>query len=213
MAAKALVYLRKSKHDQQYTLKAQEQQCMLYCQFKELEVVEVISDSAVSGARPLARRENGKRLIARLAEVDAIVSSKLDRMFRDVPDCVTTVRGWQALGKTVHFLDVGIDTSTPIGELLLSLMAAIAQWERRRISERTKEALAVAKKKGIVPGPPPFGAIPREAMAAARIRELAPGRSLAGIARILNEEKVPSRHGGKWTHVQIGAVLSRRIGT
>lgn len=227
---KALIYVRKSTDRQQYTLEGQEEQCRLYCRLKELEVVGVVSDSAISGWKPLAKRPAGKVLLARAGEVDAIVSLKLDRMFRDVQDCIANVRAWQLAGKVVHFLDVGIDTSSPTGELLLNLMAAIAQWERRRIGERTKESLAVAKSQGKRIGVAPLGfrnAVrfgkdgrkidaglhvpdPRELGALQRIQELAGGGlSARGIARQLIVEKVPSRHGGTWTHVQVAKVLRR----
>jgi DNA invertase Pin-like site-specific DNA recombinase len=51
-------------------------------------------------------------------------------------------------------LDLRVDTTTPAGEMVASLMATFAQYERRIIGVRTREALAVEKSEGVVLAPP-----------------------------------------------------------
>ena len=53
-------------------------------------------------------------------------------------------RGWAPV-----VLDLGVDTTTPVGELIASVMISVSQWERRAISQRTTEALAVKKAQGV----------------------------------------------------------------
>lgn len=55
----------------------------------------------------------------------------------------------QSEGWNLVALDLGIDLSTPGGEFLASVMASAAQWERRIIGQRTKEALAVKRAQGV----------------------------------------------------------------
>ena len=79
-------YIRVSSTDQadNTSLKAQRRQIESYCQLKGIELVEIFSDPAVSGGKPLAHRPAGSRLIEKIAlkEINCVVLSKLDRGFR-----------------------------------------------------------------------------------------------------------------------------------
>src|SRR5215475_7519546 len=89
-------------------------------------------------------------------------------------------------------LDVAVDTSTPSGEAMASMLATFAQFERRLISQRTKEALAVKKASGVRLGRPPTlpAAIVRRIQ-----RQRARGDSLRKIAENLNQAGVPTAQG------------------
>jgi hypothetical protein len=104
-------------------------------------------------------------------------------------------------------LDCAVDTTTPAGEAMAHVLATFAQFERRLISQRTREALAVKKAQGVRLGRP------REMPAKLRKRIRAMherGDSLAAIARTLNAEGVPTAHGGaRWHPSTIRAVLER----
>nr|WP_229383781.1 recombinase family protein [Microbacterium allomyrinae] len=81
-----------------------------------------------------------------LAELDArragvLVVSKLDRLSRSVADFAGLLERAQRRRWSVVAIDLGIDTSTSAGELVANVMAAVAQWERRVIGERTSAAL------------------------------------------------------------------------
>lgn len=205
---KAFIYVRVSTVDQEYSPEAQEAQARLYCQVKGYEVAAVFNEPAISGAKPFATRDQGGALLSRVGEVDAIVFTKLDRAFRDTVDCIVTVRGLVNDGKAVHFLDLGMDTSTPVGKMCLTMMVAFAEFERGRIGERTREALAVAKSRGVKLGAPALGSRGDEARTVERIRELAYLPSYSEIARTLNAEGFRTRHGKAFTHVQIGRVFA-----
>jgi DNA invertase Pin-like site-specific DNA recombinase len=94
------------------------------------------------------------------------------------------------------------------------------------ISERTKSALQAAKARGRVLGNPRLaeasakgravtaGAAKRFAenlMPAIREIKAAGATSNAAIAAKLNERKIPTARGGRWTHVQVGAILARAV--
>ena len=92
-------------------------------------------------------------------------------------------------------LDLGLDPSTPSGEFTATIIAAVAQMERRLIGQRTRDALAAKRAQGIQLGRP------REMSTDAleRIRELnSAGYCVAEIARLLNAESVPTARAGKW---------------
>ena len=90
-----------------------------------------------------------------------------------------------------------MDTSTPQGELVATVFAAVAQWERRVIGLRTKEALAVKRSQGVRLGRPP--AVPANVLA--RIRDLRDSDlTYRQVADELAREGVPTPHGGPRWH-------------
>jgi DNA invertase Pin-like site-specific DNA recombinase len=102
-------------------------------------------------------------------------------------------------------LDLGVDTSTPSGEMMASVLATFAQFERRLIGQRTRDALAVKRAQGVQLGRP--REISEEVVE--RIRNLHhTGLSVAGIARKLNEENVPTPRGGRWHSPGVKRALS-----
>jgi DNA invertase Pin-like site-specific DNA recombinase len=104
-------------------------------------------------------------------------------------------------------LDLGVDTTTPSGEMVANVMATFAQFERRLIGQRTKDALAVKKREGVKLGRP---AMVDEAVAKRITRERRRGSSLRAIADGLNEAGVSTAHGGgKWHPSTAKAVLDR----
>src|SRR5262249_51473202 len=93
-------------------------------------------------------------------------------------------------------LDLGVDTSTPSGEMLANVLASFAQFERRLIGQRTAEALRAKKAAGVRLGRPPV--VP--AAVRVRIRSArASGMTLAAIAEQLDRDHVACGHGAsRW---------------
>ena len=81
-----------------------------------------------------------------------MVFAKLDRGFRAAMDAVMWLGTWQDRGVGVHMLDINLDTTTPVGMAIAQVIAVFAELERARISERTKEGLAVVRSRGFVLG-------------------------------------------------------------
>ena len=123
--------------------------------------------------------------------------AKLDRLSRSVVQFSQLLERFRAKGWGLVILDLGIDTTTIMGEAMATMAATFAQVERRRIGERTREALAVRKSQGAVLGRP--RTVPDKLRRRIK-REYAKGMSLSEIARALNEEGVPTAHGGKQWH-------------
>src|SRR5205085_10877002 len=84
-----------------------------------------------------------------------LVVAKLDRLSRSLIDFAGIMDRSRRKGWHVTALDIGVDTSTPQGEMVASVMATFAQFERRLIGLRTKEALAVKRSQGVRLGRPP----------------------------------------------------------
>jgi DNA invertase Pin-like site-specific DNA recombinase len=88
------------------------------------------------------------QLLEQLREGDVVVIWKLDRLARSLKDLVSLVNEIQEKGGALHSLNDQIDTTTPHGKFTFHVFAALAEFERDLISERTKAGLAAARARG-----------------------------------------------------------------
>ncbi|ECP2698075.1 recombinase family protein [Salmonella enterica] len=114
----------------------------------QAKVSKVFSDVNVSGSMMFFQRPEAQKLIRELKAGDTIIIAKLDRGFRDTADCLNTVKWLQKRNVTLRILDIALDVSTPIGEMILTIMASVATFERKRIAERIKDGFANGRKQG-----------------------------------------------------------------
>jgi len=93
-----------------------------------------------------------------LEDGDTIIFPKIDRGFRNVVDLLQQLEVWSARGIRMVFLDINVDSMTSTGRAFIGMMGIFAQWERSRISDRIKEARAIARRDGKrLGGWAPFG--------------------------------------------------------
>ncbi|WP_409727426.1 recombinase family protein [Massilia sp.] len=103
----------------------------------------------VSGKAHASQRPQFSNMQAKLRKKDTVVVSKLDRLGRDAPDVLTTIKTLAALDVEVVVLQLGkLDLTSPAGKLMLAMLAAVAEMERDLIVERTQAGLARAKAEG-----------------------------------------------------------------
>jgi DNA invertase Pin-like site-specific DNA recombinase len=140
-------------------------------------------------------------------EARALVVAKLDRLSRSMLDFAALMATAQRQSWALEALDCAVDTSTPAGEAMAHVLATFGQFERRLISQRTKEALAAKKASGVRLGRPPT--VPQSVVR--RIQRLrARGLSLRAIADDLNDGRVPTAQGGaRWYAATVRGVLLR----
>jgi len=142
---KAVCYLRVSSQEEDtegVSLDAQEEHLASYCKLEGLEIIETITEQGISGAKPLAHRPGGKRLLQLLSQKKAehVVALRLDRLFRDAEDALHHARAWDKAGIALHLVDVGgqsINTSTAAGKVFLSMMAGFAELEQNIAEKKT----------------------------------------------------------------------------
>jgi len=138
---------------------------------------------------------------------DALVVSKLDRLSRSMLDFAGLMDRASREKWALVALDVGVDTTTPQGEMVAAVMAVFAQFERRLIGERTKAALAVKKAAGVRLGRPRL--IPEEIVARI-VTERSSGATLRAIADGLNRDAVPTAmRGRQWWVATVQGVLAQ----
>lgn len=118
------------------------------------ERVEEFVDHGVSGRKDQRPALDRVLAAARRRELGTIVVTKLDRLARSVRHLTNLVAEFEALGVDLVVIDQGIDTSTPTGKLLFHVLAAIGEFERDLIVDRTKAGMAAARRRGRLPGRP-----------------------------------------------------------
>lgn len=174
------------------------------------------------------RKNDRPQLAAALAEARqrkaVLCVAKLDRLARDVELIARLVKESQRNGfGGLLFADFpDVDPATAEGELFINQMAAFAQFEARRISQRTKAGLAVAKSRGVkLGGLRPGQERSREALAqkalgqAEKLRGIleplvASKASLRAMATALESAGIPTNAGrSQWSPIQVSRVLQR----
>ncbi|WP_147018081.1 recombinase family protein [Methylorubrum extorquens] len=109
---------------------------------------------------------------------DTLVVTKLDRLARSVVHLGTIIETLEAKGVALRILNLGVDTATPTGKLMLNVLGGVAQFEREMMLERQREGIAAAKDAGKYKG--------RKPTARAKSAEVqalaAEGLSMAAIA-------------------------------
>ena len=200
-------------------LDAQQERCAAFAAQNGMEVAEAFTEVETGkGSDALDRRP---QLAAALAAARRrrcpVLVAKLDRLSRDVH----FIAGLMVQRVPFLVAELGAD----VDPFMLHIYAALAEKERRMISERTRTALAVRKGQGARLGNPTnlaeagaTGAA-RTAEGAQRfaenvapiIREIRTSgvSSLRGVAAVLNARGVRTARGGKWAATQVGAVLAR----
>lgn len=134
-------YLRTSTADQVYGIDAQREAISrLYTPDEWYE--EHASGKDIKG-RPVFTE-----LLNRLEPGDTLVVSKLDRFARSVSDAVTIANDLQQRKVNLVVLDMQLDLASPMGKLVFSVLAAVAEFERNMISVRTADGMAAAKRSG-----------------------------------------------------------------
>lgn len=136
------------------------------CADRQIDGLKEISDelhietlSAVASRRPIY-----EQLVARLEPGDKLVVWSLDRAFRCARDALNEVHRLREQGIHFHMVDLQLDTTTPHGKLIFTVMCGIAEFERDFLIQRTKEGIAAARARGKRIGRPPK-------MTAGQIRE------------------------------------------
>lgn len=114
-----------------------------------------IVEETVSGSVAAMERKGFAKLVDRLEAGDVLVVTKLDRLGRNAMDVRSTVDRLAGLGVRVHCLALGgVDLTSPAGKMTMGVIAAVAEFERDLLVERTQAGLARARSQGVSLGRP-----------------------------------------------------------
>jgi site-specific DNA recombinase len=222
--AEYIGYCRVSTDRQRENTSLEEQSRIIqeYCQRNNHKLVCVIKE--VGTGVKMKVRSDFQEAVKKIKTVDGIIAYKLDRIARNTRDLLNFVEEiLEPAGKNLILLDLNIDTGTPIGKLMLTVLAAVAALERDLINERTQGGRkAKAAKGGYAYGAPGYGykgknlnkelkAVLEEQRVIKQIKLLRmEGFSLRNIAKLLNEKEIPTKYGKKWAAQTVKNVLRGR---
>lgn len=145
---KTVLYLRVSTDGQ--TVDMQRESLLSAVAARGLDVDDEFVD-VISGAKASREGLDRMRKEIRAGKVSRVFCYKLDRLGRSLPDLVQAVDEMTRNGCALVVPEQGIDTDTSnaAGRLQWQVLAAVAEFERTLISERTKQGMALAKKRGV----------------------------------------------------------------
>jgi DNA invertase Pin-like site-specific DNA recombinase len=145
------IYIRVSTGDQNADL--QRNELPEYCQFRKWDTVEVYSDTM---SRAKDRRPALDRLMAdaRRGKFDVVAVWRFDRFARSTSHLLRALEEFQALSIDFVSLRESIDTSTPTGKMVFTVLAAVGELERCTIRERVIAGQKAAKRRGVRFGRP-----------------------------------------------------------
>ena len=229
-------YVRVSTEEQAregLSLDAQRQRLAAYAAAHGAVLVSVEADNGLSGSIAPERRPGLARALARVrrGEADGLAVVKLDRLSRATRHVLDLIESEQKAGRRIVSVEEHLDTRSAVGEFTTTILAGLAQMERKLIGERTREAMAQIARQGRArSGRLPFGyrtrANPESTRAVAgdrsalvahegeqlllrRMRALrARGLGARRIARELNVQAPNPRTGRAWTPSGVQKLLA-----
>lgn len=110
-----------------------------------------------------------------LRDGDTLVVTKLDRLARSVQHLLEIRTQIEARGAHLQILDLSIDTSTATGAMLMTMIGAVAEFERRMMLERQREGIAKAKTEGKYKGRKPTAKAQSDEVLSLSARGVGPG--------------------------------------
>ena len=221
---KTIGYLRVSTDKQAergISLEAQAEKIRAMALVQGVELSEIIVESGES-AKSLNRPGMTKLLaMVDAGQVKAVIVAKLDRLTRSVKDLCELLERFERRCVALVSVAESLDTGSAAGRLVLNIMAAVSQWEREAIGERTRDALHHKRSQGERVGNIAFGfrlagdgqhleQDPGEQRALSEIRRLRhEGGTLRGIAAALNHRALRTRRGTPWRLESVARVLKQ----
>jgi site-specific DNA recombinase len=221
-APKAVGYIRVSTLEQVregWSLTAQRRRVKDYCRARGWKLARIYADEGLSGANGKKRPAFDEMVSDVLADgVTHVVALKLDRLGRSAAGLLNLYDRLESKGTALVCIEESIDTSTPHGKLLRTLLAGVAEFERDIIAQRTKVGLEAARKAGKRLGAVPYGYVrtedggvvrePHEQAAIRLARRLRrQGRSLREVAEALTAEGYVPKGGGAWHPTAVNRIV------
>jgi site-specific DNA recombinase len=157
---RAIIYTRVSTEEQAsegHSLEAQARICRAFADQRGWSVVALYEDAGISGKND--RRKGFQAVLAdvRQGRADIVVTHKLDRFSRSIIDILVYMRELSKLGVSYASATEQFDFTTPMGKVVLTILAAFAEWYLDNLSAETKKGKKERAQKGLWNGNPPFG--------------------------------------------------------
>src|ERR1700745_3258736 len=154
---RAAIYARVSTSNNGQDPRVQTREIREYCERRGWQIAVEYVDAGISGAKDSRPELNKLMQDAHRRYFDAVVVWKFDRFARSVSHLLRALETFRALGVEFVSLNEQVDTSTPMGKMVFTVLAAVAELERGLIVERVRAGLRNARAKGKRLGRPRAG--------------------------------------------------------
>jgi site-specific DNA recombinase len=138
------------------SLETQSSRIQEYCTYKKLDLIKVYQDAGISG-KNMTDRPGIQEVIAELQKGENIIFTELSRLGRNTMDVITFNGLVQEKGANLICLSPDIDFSTPLGELVMTVLASFNQYERKMIAKNISINMQRLVADGKLRGKSPFG--------------------------------------------------------
>ncbi|HBO2456844.1 TPA: recombinase family protein [Pseudomonas aeruginosa] len=201
-----------------YSIEEQERKLKSFCEINDWSVSDVFIDAGFSGAK--RDRPELQRMMNDIKRFDLVLVYKLDRLTRNVRDLLDLLEIFEQNNVAFRSATEVYDTSTAMGRLFVTLVGAMAEWERETIRERVMMGKRAAIKQGMILTPPPFyydrvdnTYIPNDYKKVVlwAYDEVMKGISSKAISRKLNDSDIPPPNGKRWEDRTITRALRSPI--
>ena len=180
MSSKVAIYARVSTSNHGQDVKVQTRDLEQFAQARGWQLIDSYLDTGISGSKDSRPELNRLMADAHKRRFDVVCVWRFDRFARSVSHLLRALETFNALGIAFVSLSEQMDTTTPAGKMVFTVLGAVAELERSLIVERVRAGLRNARAKGKRLGRP------RVVLDAARIARLrAQGRSIREIAQEL----------------------------
>jgi DNA invertase Pin-like site-specific DNA recombinase len=149
---KVALYTRVSTNDQSVEMQASD--LRRYCDQRGFEVYKEYSDQGVSGTKDKRPALDELMADAKKRKFDAVLVWRFDRFARSTKHLITALEEFRHLGVGFVSFQESIDTSSPLGKAMFTIVSAIAELERAILLERVKAGLKRARENGRILGRP-----------------------------------------------------------
>lgn len=219
------VYIRVSTEEQAregFSIAAQREKLLAYVHSQDWKLASLYVDEGAS-----AKDTNRPQLARLLSDIkyggiDVVLVYRLDRLTRSVLDLYQLLQIFERHGVRFKSCTEVYDTTTAMGRLFITLVAALAQWERENLAERVKLGMEQMVKERKRPGgPPPYGyelidgkltVHPLEASAVrSMFAQYARGDSPRAIADHANRQGSRGKNGAKWSASSVLRLLKNPV--
>jgi len=145
---KIALYARVSTTDKGQDPQMQLRELREYCERRKLDIVGEYIDNGISGSKESRPELNRLMADANRRKFDAVLVWKFDRFARSTSHLLKALETFQSLKIDFVSLTEGIDTSTPVGAMVFTILGAVGQMERELIRERIRAGVRNARAKG-----------------------------------------------------------------
>jgi len=149
---KVALYCRVSTSDQSTAMQVED--LRRYCKQRGLAIFKEYGDEGISGTKDRRPSLDGLMADARKRKFDAVVVWRFDRFARSTKHLITALEEFRHLGIEFISYQENIDTSSPLGKAMFTIVSAIGELERNIIVERVKAGIRRAKENGKILGKP-----------------------------------------------------------